>query len=179
MNFHDLPKQPSIFLSYWNVGKLLYGALLLFIIETLFYYAKFNESLIENDLLIIGFWLWCLLFSFIHMFLVMADVWSRFQNYKRAKDQMFQHGFKTKIAINYTGSKCQRMAFMAAAKELGIDKDVQRFYQKMGISWYHFIPTFMIKDPLFLFRNYFWSRTFLERYYAPKFDFRNQQKLLS
>ena len=179
MNFHDLPKQPSIFLSYWNVGKLLYGALLLFIIETLFYYAKFNESLIENDLLIIGFWLWCLLFSFIHMFLVMADVWSRFQNYKRAKDQMFQHGFKTKIAINYTGSKCQRMAFMAAAKELGIDKDVQRFYQKLGISWSHFIPTFMIKDPLFLFRNYFWSRTFLERYYAPKFDFRNQQKLLS
>ncbi|MDN3594257.1 hypothetical protein [Zunongwangia endophytica] len=178
MNFHDLPKQPTILKSYWNVGKLLYGALLLFIIETLFYYSEFHKSLDSEDLLIISFWLWCLMFSFIHMFLVLADVWSRFQNYKRVKDQLFRHGFTSKIAKNYMGSKCQRMAFLAAAKELGLDNDVKRYYQKSGVAWYHFIPIFMLKDPLFLFRRYFWSRTFLERYYSPKFDFRNHQNLL-
>ena len=48
MRFSDLPKQPSTFVSYWHVGKLLYGALFLFILETLFYYTKFVEAYTEK-----------------------------------------------------------------------------------------------------------------------------------
>ena len=55
MRFSDLPKQPSTFVSYWNVGKLLYGALFLFILETVFYYTKFVEAYTEKTILIIGF----------------------------------------------------------------------------------------------------------------------------
>ncbi|EAQ50440.1 MULTISPECIES: hypothetical protein [Leeuwenhoekiella] len=177
MHFSDLPKQPSTFVSYWNVSKLLYGALFLFILETVFYYTKFVEAYTEKTILIIAFWLWCLMFSFIHIFLVTMDVWSRFQNYKRIKDHLFQHGFTPKIAEHYKGSKCQRMALYAAAKELGMETEIKQHYAQAGIKWYHFIPQFMIQDPLFPFKKYFWSRTFLEKYYEPKFEFRNAQKI--
>ena len=30
----------------------------------------------------------------------------------------------------------------------------------------------MIDDPLFLFKKHFWSRTFLEKTYEPKFNYR-------
>lgn len=179
MHLDNLPKQPSRMVSYWNVAKLLYGALLLFIAETFFYFIKFNEAYQQERLEVILFWLWCLLFSFSHIFLVLMDGWSRFQNYKRIKDHLFQHGFTPKIAGHYAGSKCQRMALMAAAKELGLEQQAKSYYKKLGIHWYHFAPQFMIKDPLFLFKSYFWSRTFLEKYYEPKFNYRRYQKILA
>jgi hypothetical protein len=72
------------------------------------------------------------------------------------------------------GSKCQRTAFMVAAKELGMEKEVVNYFHRIGIRWYHFIPRFMIDDPLFLFRKSFVSRTFLEKYYKPKSNFQER-----
>jgi len=69
------------------------------------------------------------------------------------------------------------MALYAAAKELGMETEIKQHYAQAGIKWYHFIPQFMIQDPLFPFKKYFWSRTFLEKYYEPKFEFRNEQKI--
>jgi len=177
MQFIDLPRQPSIFVSYWNVGKLLYGALFLFVLETIFYYAMFQKAYMEKPLWVIGFWLWSLMFSFIHIFLVSMDIWSRIQNYKRFKDHLFQHGFSPKIVDYYKGSKCQRMALTTAAKELGIEDKIKEHFRKSGIKWFHFVPQFMIQDPLFPFKKHFWSRTFLEKYYEPKFQFRNPHKI--
>ncbi|MBT0608381.1 hypothetical protein KIV10_09325 [Aequorivita echinoideorum] len=174
-----IPKQPRTLVSYWNVNKLLYSALLLFIVETVYYYYGLYDAYQHAPVEIILFWVWCLLFSFVHIFLVLMDGWSRFQNYKRIKDHLFQHGFTPKIAKHYSGSKCQRMAVIAAAKELGMEDSLKRYYYKMGIRWYNFIPQFMLRDPLFLFKKYFWSRTFLEKYYEPKFDFKQYQNKLS
>ena len=140
------------------------------------FYIKYIKCT-EETIITIGFWLWCLMFSFIHIFLVTMDVWSRFQNYKRVKDHLFQHGFTPKIAEHYRGSKCQRMALVAAAKELGMETEIKQYYSSLGVKWYHFVPQFMIHDPLFPFKKYFWSRTFLEKYYEPKFEFRNPKKL--
>lgn len=103
------------------------------------------------------------------------DGWSRYQNYKRAKDQFYMYGFKDRIAETYLGSKCQRMAAKVAAEELGIEESLKAYYQSRGVKWYHFIPYFMVREPLFLFRKSFWSRTFLEKNYESKFDFRNLQ----
>ena len=100
------------------------------------------------------------------------DGWSRYQNYKRAKDQFFEYGFQPRIANMYMGSKCQRMAAETAAEELGIKDEVVEYYKKIGVKWYHYVPYFMIKDPLFFFRKYFWQRTFLEKNYAPKYNYR-------
>src|SRR5690606_30784775 len=104
--------------------------------------------------------------------LVGMDAWSRFQNYKRIKDLLFEHGFSTRIAKHYSGSLCQRIAVRTAAKELGMEAPLTQYYKTLGIKWYHIIPYFMIRDPFFMFKHYFWARTFLESYYAAKVDYR-------
>lgn len=174
-----LPKQPSTIVSYWNVGSLLHCSLILFVLESVFYWAKLKEAYVHNTLFVVLFWLWSLLFSFSHIFMVIMDAWSRFQNYKRVKDHLFMHGFTQKIARHYQGSKCQRNAVLVAARELGLEEEVRAYYRKRGIRWFHFIPQFMVKDPLFLFKRYFWSRTFMEKHYVPKFNFRELNQKFS
>ncbi len=171
-----LPIQPSLMTSYFRVGRLLYGALLLFILESLVYGIQLKEAINSSSTFWIVFWTWSFLFSFIHIYLVIMDGWSRFQNYKRAKDKFFIHGFNKKIALFYIGSKCQRMAAETAAEELGINDQLQQYYQDFGVKWYDYIPYFMIKEPFFLFKKIFWSRTFLEDFYEPKFDYHAMAK---
>ena len=167
-----LPKQPPLIISYLKVGKLLYFSLLLFIAESWFFYellANTDHSIYKTRFIILtGFFL----FSFIHIFLVIMDGWSRFQNYKRIKDQLYIYGFHPRLVANYTVSKCQRNAAIIAATELGLENQIHQFYNKLGIRWFHFIPYFMIQDALFLFKKSFWSRTFLEKPYSSRFDFR-------
>lgn len=167
----NLPKQPPLFVSYLKVGKLLYYSLLLFILEAWFYGVQLRHALLNQGLLLIILWLLCFLFAFVHIFLVLADGWSRFQNYKRAKDQFFIHGFNRRICDTYIVSKCQRMAALVAAEELGLDKQVAEYYAQKGVKWYHFVPYFMVKDPLFFFKKKFWNRTFLEPSYRSKYNF--------
>ena len=162
-------------ISYIRVGQLLYYSLVLFILEAYFFWVKLYAAYIESSPLFVVFWLICFLFSFVHIFLVMMDGWSRFQNYKRAKDQFYMYGFNRRTADTYMGSKCQRMAAIVAADELGIAYLVKEHYSKKKVKWYHFIPYFMVKDPLFFFRDKFWSRTFLEKNYKAKFDYHNLQ----
>ncbi len=167
-----LPKQTPLIVSYLRVGKLLYISLGLFVAESYFFWQlllRFNykDKPLLHILLIL-----CFLFSFVHIFLVLMDGWSRFQNYKRIKDQFYIHGFDVRLAGNYQGSKCQRNAAIIAAKELGMEKEILNFYRKRGVRSFHFIPHFMIQDPFFIFRRYFWSRTFLEKPYKSKFNYR-------
>ena len=118
------------------------------------------------------FWLSFFLFSFLHIFLVLMDGWSRYQNYKRAKDMLFLYGFQRRIGAMYMGSKCQRMAALVAADELGMKEDMEHYYDECGVKWYHYVPYFMVKDPLFPFRPYFWKRTFMEPNYQSKINFK-------
>ncbi len=170
-----LPIQPPKIISYIRVGRLLYYSLLLFILEAWFYWTKLMAAYIESSQLFIAFWLICFLFSFVHIFLVAMDGWSRFQNYKRAKDQFFIHGFNKRIANTYIGSKCQRIATIVAAEELGIGERVKAYYVTKGVKWYHFVPYYMVKNPLFFFSDKFWSRSFLEKNYKAKFNYSNLQ----
>ena len=173
MNFLELPSQPHPAVSYLRVGRLLYWSLILFLLESWFYWGQFQASLQQFSLFWVALWFGCFLFSFVHIFLVIMDGWSRFQNYKRAKDLFFVHGFNSRIADMYIGSKCQRNAAIVAAEELGYKDEIMNYYHSRGIKWFHYLPYFMIHDPLFLFRNYFWERTFLEKVYEPKFDYRS------
>lgn len=175
MNYVELPPQPHPLVSYLQVGRLLHWSLILFLLESWFYWVQFDNSLERSSLILVAFWFGCFLFSFVHIFLVIMDGWSRFQNYKRAKDLFFIHGFNSKIADMYLGSKCQRNAAIVAAEELGYESEIVNHFRSRGIKWFHYLPYFMINDPLFLFRNYFWERTFLEKFYEAKFDFRRLQ----
>ncbi|MBW2963027.1 hypothetical protein [Mesonia aestuariivivens] len=167
-----IPKQTSLLYSYFKVSIWLYIALLLFIAESVLYKIQLNRAQeLDNDIYTL-FWLGCFLFSFTHIFLVLLDSWSRFQNYKRLKDQLFMYGFQAKIANNYKVSKCQRRALKVACYELNLQYEYHRYLNLCHIKWYHFIPYFMVEDPLFLFKKHFWSRTFLEKPYVPKFDYK-------
>ncbi len=81
------------------------------------------------------------------------------------------YGFQQKIIMQYSTSQCQRAAFTTAASELGFEKETKAFFYKLGYRWYHFIPDFMVKDPFFFYKRYFWNRTFLEKHYTPKFNY--------
>ncbi|MAN60173.1 MAG: hypothetical protein CMC08_10095 [Flavobacteriaceae bacterium] len=172
-----LPRQPHPLRSYLRVGRLLYWALLLFIAESYLYGAELYNALRYQGVWAVLFWTLCFLFSFVHIFLVLMDGWSRYQNYKRAKDQLFLHGFRPRIARMYMGSKCQRMAVETAAEELGLKAEIKAYYHKHGVRWYHYVPYFMIAEPLFLFKKHFWSRTFLEKNYTPKYNYRNMPQI--
>ena len=173
-----LPYQPPLWMSYFRSGKLLYASMVLFILESVIYGYLMMRSNESGSHFWSIFWAVFFLFSFIHIFLVLADGWSRFQNYKRVKDQLFLYGFQPRIMIAYMGSKCQRLAALTAAEELGWEEETRHFFYEQGYRWYHWIPDFMMKDPLFLFRNYFWRRTFLEKNYTSKFNYRHLYKEL-
>jgi len=181
MLYEDLPEQRHWIISYLDVGKLLYFSLILFVLESYIYGHLLLKALQNESTFFFYFWLVSFLFSFVHIFLVLMDGWSRFQNYKRIKDQFYLHGFHTKIAHHYKGSKCQRSAVIIASKELGLKKEALSFYKRQGIKWYYFIPQFMVKDPLFMIKRSFWSRTFMEKKYNSKFDYRKikAQQILS
>lgn len=179
LKIEDLPDQPHPLVSYLRVGKLLYYALILFILESWIYWIFLKAALVKDSTWAIGFWLVCFLFSFVHIFLVIMDGWSRYQNYKRAKDQFYEYGFSKRISNLYIGSKCQRTAALVAAQELGIENKVSQHYKSKGVKCFHYVPYFMVKDPLFLFKEYFWKRTFMENNYQAKYDFRKMQLQLS
>lgn len=169
---HDLlPEQPNRWVSYWVAGKLIHISVAIFIIESYVFGILFMESYSNTSFFWIIFWGVLFGFSFIHIFLVLADGWSRFQDYKRAKDQLFFYGFHNKLINQYAHSQCQRAAFSTAAKELGFAKETKEHFYNLGYRWYHFIPDYIMKDPFFFYKKYFWKRTFLEKYYKPKFDF--------
>ncbi|MDT0293988.1 hypothetical protein ACFQ3R_06610 [Mesonia ostreae] len=167
----EIPEQRHWIISYFDVGKLLYLSLGLFVLESFIYGRFLIHSYQKESSFWIFFWMVCFIFSFVHIFLVLMDGWSRFQNYKRVKDQFYMYGFITKTANHYKGSKCQRNAILVASKELGLEREAISFYKRQGIKWYYFIPQFMVKDPLFMLKNSFWSRTFMEKKYTAKIDF--------
>ena len=167
-----IPKQPYPVVSYLISGKLLHVSVALFIAESVVYYHLMNMA-IQNGVEIWR-WIWgiCFLFSFAHIFLVLADGWSRFQDYKRAKDQLFMYGFQLRIINQYASSQCQRIAFATAASELGFGEETKDHFYALGYRWFHLIPDFMMDDPFFFYKRYFWRRTFLEKNYTPKFNYR-------
>lgn len=171
MHYPVLPKQPPLFISYLRVGKLLYFSLGLFIGESYLFWQLFLRTEYQTQPILHVFWFISFLFSFVHIFLVLMDGWSRFQNYKRVKDQFYIYGFDVRLAANYQVSKCQRNAAIVAATELGMEKEIRSFFRKSGIKNFHFIPYFMIQDPFFIFKRSFWSRTFLEKPYRSRFNY--------
>ena len=170
--FTSLPYQPPVVVSYWNSGRLVHLSAILFTIEAILYYQLMEMAISYNS----SFWSVvlgiCFIFSFIHIFLVLADGWCRFQDYKRAKDQVFLYGLKNRILMQYASSQCQRSACINAAKELGYEKEAREYYRSLGYKWYHVLPDFMVKDPFFFYKKYFWKRTFLEKNYTPKYNYR-------
>jgi hypothetical protein len=100
-----------------------------------------------------------------------CDARSRFQNYKQVKDHLYLYGFQPRIIKPFSFSRCQRDAVIAAAEELGLEKECKQYFKKQGHYWYHLLPEFLYHRPTYLFYKSFWLNTFFAKYYRPKINF--------
>jgi len=98
-----------------------------------------------------------------------ADAKARFQNYKLAKDLMYENGFDTRIIRLFTGSRCQRDAIRVAASDLGMGKRLDSYLKAEGFRFYHVLPGFIFKRPNLLFTKKYWQKTLFEKRYESKY----------
>jgi hypothetical protein len=88
------------------------------------------------------------------------DARSRFQEYKRVKDQLTRYGPDMRIFKSVAGSRCQRDAALAAARQLGYAKLCRFYFCAAGYRWYHLLPDFVKRHPRILISAAFWRTTF-------------------
>jgi hypothetical protein len=88
------------------------------------------------------------------------DARSRYQEFKRIKDQFSRFGFDCRLLKPLVRSRCQRDAARAAAYELGYGRPCCEFYRSLGYRWYHLMPNFIFNNPRFLISRQFWKSTF-------------------
>jgi len=166
-------KKINSLIRYWKVGKLLhFVAFLAFFIALQSYLVLQNM----NGEVSSSVWiLWLIIFICFFNMAVLAELdgYSRYQNYKQIKDQIYLNGYQERLLKPLSKSSCQRAAVILAGDELGIKRIIEKYFYDRGYRWYHVIPDFVFKDPLLFFTLYFWRTTFFSPYYKPKIDFNN------
>ncbi len=152
---------------YYMVGRFLHvTALLAFSIAI---FSLFRVNFEQNDGSI--WWLAVLIVFGSMGMLAQMDAYSRFQNYKQVKDQVFLNGYQERILHALLRSSCQRDAARFACDELDMGKEARNYFYKNGYRWYNIIPDFVFQYPLFFFSSFFWRTTFFAPYYKAKIDF--------
>ncbi len=98
------------------------------------------------------------------------DARSRFQSYKRVKDNLAIYGFDPRLVRPFIRSRCQRDAVLAAADELDHYQQCRKYFWNQGYRWYHILPDFVFTNPRRLLSRYFWQATFFAKtYYSKRF----------
>ena len=88
------------------------------------------------------------------------DARSRYQEFKKVRDQLILFGVNRRIFKSVSGSSCQRGAALAAARQLGVAKQCSDYFRAEGYRWYHLTPDFLIRQPETLLFAGFWRTTF-------------------
>lgn len=113
------------------------------------------------------------LFFFVYFFSLVIttqlDAYSRYQNYKMAKDLLHQYGFRKPLIRVFSKSKCQREAVAEAGNCLGFKKEVNEYFYNMGFRWYHILPHLIVKKPQIFFTKDYWLSTFFVSNYKSKY----------
>lgn len=121
----------------------------------------------EGMLFIVYFFIFIYFFSLIVT--TQLDAYSRYQNYKMAKDLLHQYGFKKQLVRVFSKSKCQREAIVEAGNCLGLKKEVNDYFYKIGYRWYHILPHIIIEKPQIFFTKEYWMTTFFVSNYKSKY----------
>ncbi len=108
-------------------------------------------------------------YGLIFFFFAQLDAYSRYQNYKKAKDLFYKNGFKTRIVNLFINSLCQRDAIKVAALDLGFQKELCRYYQQQGYKWFHVLPDFIFYRPSIVFTINYWEKTLFTKKYKSKY----------
>jgi hypothetical protein len=126
-------------------------------------------SLEEAENLTLFFHLFCSVYFFSLIITTQLDAYSRYQNYKMAKDLLHQYGFKKPLIRVFSKSKCQREAIAEAGNCLGFKKEVNDYFYSVGFRWYHILPIVIVKNPKTLFSKEYWLSTFFVPNYKSKY----------
>jgi len=164
-------KKINLLKRYIKVGKFLHSVAL---VAVLLAFISFIRLLSIDFNLDSANWFFCLfiLYTFSSMsILAELDGYSRFQNYKQVKDQIYLNGFNERFLRPLLRSSCQREAAVLAGEELGLKCEVQQYFKKHRYKWYHIIPDFVFKNPSYFFSRFFWRTTFFAPYYRAKISF--------
>jgi hypothetical protein len=97
------------------------------------------------------------------------DARSRYQEYKKMRDQLILYGPNKRIFKSVFGSRCRRDAALAAAKQVGLARDCSGCFASAGYRWYHLIPDFLKNNPKILLSEGFWRTTFFLPTYKTRF----------
>jgi len=158
------------FIRYLQTGYLLHLMAISSIFLTYFFGRKFlvllNNQGSTWSLLIYGF---LTLYFFTLIFFSLLDARSRYQNYKMAKDRLFNYGFDARLLKPFVYSRCQRDAIGVAVKDLGLQSEWVKLKYEMGFRWYHLLPDMVVKHPRLLFTKDYWSKTLFVRTYHSKY----------
>ena len=155
---------------FYKVGKFLHFVAVFAFVVALF--ALVQLLVIDTE----APWVFYTYLTAMVLFMNMAilaemDGYSRYQNYKQVKDQLYFNGYQERLLKPLLRSSCQREAAVLAGTELGLEKEVKDYFYNKGYRWYHIIPDFVFQYPLFFFSLYFWRTTFFTPYYEPKVDY--------
>ena len=127
--------------------------------------AVFSPDLTWAELLVCFF----SIYGLVLVLFSQADAKSRFQNYKQAKDLLYENGFDQRITRLFTGSRCQREAIKVAACDLGMTRKLNSYLKEKGFRFYHILPGFIFKRPGLLFTKKYWEKTLFEKTYESKY----------
>lgn len=92
-----------------------------------------------------------------------ADSLSRYREYVRMRNMFERFGLRKRILKRAAGSRCQRDAALAAAKEIGCILEARRYFRSLGYRWYHILPDKVAADPLVFFSPSFLVTGFFSR----------------
>jgi hypothetical protein len=109
------------------------------------------------------------LYGFTLPFFAELDARSRYQNYKLAKDKLYEYGFQDRVMKPFMYSRCQRDAVQVAANNLHFNDECKEFYKRYDFKWYHIIPRIIIQEPKRLFTKSYWKHTLLVASYKSKY----------
>lgn len=160
------------FFRYYKVGNFLHIVALFAFSITIISIVKLSLLTDSSSPSMYFFWGSMVLVFGSMGILAELDGYSRYQNYKQVKDQIFINGYQQRLLKPLTRSSCQREAAILACEELGLGKEVKNYFWKKGYRWYHIIPDFVFEYPFFFFSFFFWRTTFFTPYYKPKFDYK-------
>ncbi|MEJ2595738.1 MAG: hypothetical protein P8100_11595 [bacterium] len=157
-------------IRFYKVGKLLHFVALLALLLAVFALVGLLTQDMSDPL---DFYLYLYVVVTFSIMAVMAELdgYSRFQNYKQVKDQLYFNGYQERLLKPLLRSSCQREAAVLAGTELGLGSEVKSYFHEKGYRWYHIIPDFVFQYPLFFFSLYFWRTTFFTPYYRSRVDY--------
>ncbi len=159
-------------ISYLKVGKLLHlitiieiAAIILLLPELLSIVNEPISLMLVVKICLVLYLIWLPLSA-------QLDARSRFQNYKKIKDQLYLNGYQHRILKPVLKSRCQRDAAKVAANELGYMKNCCQYFKSHGYKWYHVLPDWLFRSPQYLFSSFFVRTTFFAPTYHSKINYK-------